>query len=300
MGEKKITKEKFTNLVNKATEFGKKTVVDIKENQKQHEEHRAEIKQEKLLKKLNPLFEEQYRSDSFKIPNVIHIVDDAQRRDEILCDGAIGWLEKENNVEVFCLYDEWIEESGITFLPYAKCDAVYCVDPFDRKKFIDVSNAFERTTREKLSELSNVAFCLGAKRCSVEIVEESVATKVVDMVSSVSKVGKVSADNSSTNRLLRGGKDVSEWDGSNEPTRPELKWFANDESIKGLIEMRCSGNNAIKSKVLELKCASCATMSQSVALAVDKILPKKASASLKISSKSSKEHNSKLIFEIEF
>ena len=50
MGEKKITKEKFTNLVNKATEFGKKTVADIQQSQKeQKEKKKKDPFQENLL-----------------------------------------------------------------------------------------------------------------------------------------------------------------------------------------------------------------------------------------------------------
>ena len=52
------------------------------------------------LKKFNPLFLETYQEDSFHLPNIIVIVDDAVRKDIDVCEGAIGWLGKEKDVEI--------------------------------------------------------------------------------------------------------------------------------------------------------------------------------------------------------
>ena len=79
---------------------------------------------------------------------------------------------------------------------------------------------------------------------------------------------------------------------------PVLKWFAHDENIKHLIEMRCSDNNSIKSKILELKGSSSATMSKKCACAIDKILNIKGSLSME--KQTIKEYNNILLYEIEF
>ena len=114
-----------------------------------------------------------YNYFGIKFPNLIVIVDDAVRRDEALCEGAIGWRSTVKEVEVLYLYDEFVKESGLRFVPTANCDTAYYVDPHDRSQFIRVDGLFERTQQEKLAELAHIAYCLGAKRYSVEMQEES-------------------------------------------------------------------------------------------------------------------------------
>ena len=294
-------KKTFADFMSKATEISKKTAVKLQEGAETFSEQTKKSLYEQRLKKYNPLFEETFLSTQFKLPNVIEIVDDAVRRGIDVCEGAIGWTDKINDVEILHLYDEYIKESKIQFLPIAKCDAVYCVDPFDKNKFINVSSAFERTTSEKLAELENIAYCLGAKTCSIEIAEINAQIDSSRIKMSAKEGGATvgfEGSSSSHNQNKQGGKNVSYFEGNNAPTRPTLKWFAYDDNITGLIEMRCSGNNSIKSKVLELSCSSSVTMSQKAALAIDKILKVKASMSME--KKAIQEHCSKLIFEVEF
>lgn len=51
---------------------------------------------------------------------MIKIVDDAERRGIDVCEGAIGWLGKVANTEIMYLYDEAVEDSGLTFVPMAQ------------------------------------------------------------------------------------------------------------------------------------------------------------------------------------
>ena len=90
-------------------------------------------------------------------------------------------------------------------------------------------------------------------------------------------------------------KSVTAFSGNEKAKKPKLKWFAFDDSIKGLIGMRQTGKNLIKSKVLELSCASSATMSMKSACAVDKL-----NGTLSAECKARQEQSRKLIFEIEF
>ena len=290
------SKKTFADFMNKATEISKKTAGKLQEDAETFSEQTKKSLYEQRMKKYNPLFAETFCSEQFRLPNVIEIVDDVVRRGIDVCEGSIGWTDKINDVEILHLYDEWVKESKIQFLPLAKCDAVYCVDPFDKKKFINVNSAFERTTSEKLAELENIAYCLGAKSCSIEIAETN--TQLDNARLKMSAKSNLDISSFSNQRDKQGGKNVSYFEGNNTPTRPTLKWFAYDDNITGLIEMRCSGNNSIKSKVLELNCSSSVTMSQKAALAIDKILKVKASMSME--KKSIQEHCSKLIFEVEF
>ena len=264
-------------------------------------EHTKSSIQEKQLKWYNPLTPEDFHRESFNVPNIIEIVDDAVRRNIHVCEGAIGWTDTVNGVEVLHLYDEWIEESGLQFIPFPKCDAVYCIDNFDKRKFINAEAVFERATNEKIAELENIAYCLGAKSCSIEIVEQSAETKSMSIRLSAGAISKgPTAEHSALiqSKSRQSGKNISYFEGSQTPCEPPLKWFAHDDNIKGLIAMKCSGNNTIKSKVLELSCTTSATMSQKSAGAIDKLI--KAKASMSMERKAIQERSSILIFEVEF
>lgn len=267
---------------------------------------------ERRMKKYNPLFQNQYSDEKFNLPNMIVIVDDAIRKGIDVCEGSMGWINKEGNIEVLYLYDEEVTTSGLSFVPTATCDAVYYVDNFDRKKFINIDCIFAKAHEERMAELEHIAFSLGAKRCSIEIVETSVekkfAYKNIDTDTKVKSVlisgkshesGKMEYHMQSS--VSRSGKIVTEFEGRGEPVVPELKWFAYDDNINRLIEMRCTQNNTIKSKVLEIQGSSSATMSQKTACAIDNALTKiDSKTSMAMESQANRELYSKLIFEVEF
>ena len=96
---------------------------------------------------------------------------------------------------------------------------------------------------------------------------------------------------------VRSGKDAVVFEDNSNCKQPELKWFLHDENIKRLIEMRLSGEGALKSETLELSGVSSATMSQKNAYAIDSVIGK---GSVSMSSQAEKEYHSKLLYHIEF
>ena len=132
----KNASETFSKILNKSADISKKIAKGAYESAqstaKKIKENNAATKKEKLA----PVFPSDYKSKNFHIPNIIKIVDDAVRRGNEFCEGAIGWREPVNNTEVLFLYDEAKKISGLQFVPTFNCDAIYCVDPFDRKRFI--------------------------------------------------------------------------------------------------------------------------------------------------------------------
>ncbi len=313
----------FSAFAHKTADLSKKAADGMQKGAKALSEKMKQESYDRRKKKYNPITMKEFRSKSFNLPNIIKIVDDAVRRDIDVCEGAIGWLETENGTEVLCLYDEVVQDSGIEFLPTVGCDQVYYVDHFDRSRFIQVESIFERSHSERLAELERIAYSLGAKSCLIEIEyadTETISTsRSAGLTHSFSTTVKkdenggkreneqkisVGIDNSRSSANYRSGKARTYFSGSAEPVRPELKWFAKDESIKGLIEMRCSSGNSIRSRTLVLAGSTSATMSYQIACSIDAWL--KAGATKKIQSKFSmatkamRESNSKLIFDVEF
>ena len=290
-------KELFSSIWQKTSEAAKKAADEVQKGAVAFSEKRQQELYEKQIKKYRPLTAKEFKSKSFNIPNVIQIVDDAVRRNIEICDGAIGWLEEHKGVEVLHLYDEYVGKSGLSFIPAVQCDTVYCVDNFDKGCFISSSYIFAKTNEEKLAELANIAHSLGAKSCSIEIMESD-TQNISSSVGFSASIINSSADLSKGSSLKSSGKRTLKFDGNNTPKQPELKWFTYDENIKGLIRMRCSDSNSIKFTTIELNGSTCATMSKKVACAIDKIANISGKASME--AQAINEHSSKLVLEIEF
>lgn len=310
------TKEtsKMAAFWKKASEVGKSAADGVQKGAVALSEKVKEDSYQHRLKKYNPLFPEEYNSPSFRLPNLIIIVDDEIRRGIDVCEGAIGWRDNKTGTEVLYLYDEAIEMSGIKFIPAPTCDTAYYVDTFDRKKYIKVDCIFSKAHEERLAELKHIAHSLGAKSCTVEITESFRAQNNVSRTASsnigvkgsgddtAAKDGTATRNSYSTNmQNMRSGKVTSLFEGGTEPRRPNLKWFAHDDTIKTLIDARCEGTNVLRCETLELTGSSSATMSRKAAVSIDGVLKKinfKCSSSME--SQALTEHSSVLIFSVEF
>ena len=113
MKDEKVTEKKsggMSEFWRKASDAGKKVADGVSKGTKNLAEKAKEYNHEQKLKKYNPLTMKEYKSKNFHIPNVIRIVDDAERRDNEVCVGAIGWRETVKEVEILCIYDEYMNE----------------------------------------------------------------------------------------------------------------------------------------------------------------------------------------------
>jgi len=183
------------------------------------------------------------------------------------------------------------------------------VDNYDRKRFIRTDCIFSKAHEERMAELKHIAHTLGAKRCTIKISESEQSTNSQSKRMSLDETfkGIVSTESaeqsfSSTDSIHRSGVITVEFEGSNSPKQPTLKWFAHDDNIRRLVEMRCSGENTVKTETLELSGASSATMSQKTAYAIDSAVGKMSAAQGQISmdALAAKEQKSKLVYIVEF
>ena len=302
----------ISDVLNKTQDVSKRMAENLQQSAKELSERAKDESYLRKLKKFNPLFPEQYNSESFNLPNMIVIVDDAERKDIDVCQGAIGWLSSDTGMEVLHLYDEAVIESGIKFVPAVTCDAVYYVDNFDRNRFIRTDCIFSKAHEEKIAELKHIAYSLGAKKCSIEISESDTEVEVEKKKFGIGgglsiKGIKGHSDEKSEQSMSqkdyseRKGKNIINFVGSDDAKRPELKWFKHDDNILNLIEMRCSGNNAVTSEILELEGSASSTMSRKTAYAIDNAMGKLgAKGSNSMEKQATRESSSKLYFSIEF
>ena len=324
--EKVSGKQKLSSFMQKTADVTKKVAKDAYDGTKVMAEKIKENSEKHKFEKLAPLFPDDYLSEDFKIPNVIKIVDDATRKNIEMCQGAIGWLAMEGagkdnsqKTEVLYLYDEAREMCGLQFVPSFNINAIYCIDTFDlsKKRFIKADCIFNKAQEEKLAELEKVAYSLGAKSYSVDIVYTEIESssknnttnaKVVDEEDEEDK--EKESRNSSINlgygntisqRRHISGHSSATLEGHNSPVAPRLKWFMYDDTIKNLIEMRCADPASVKSRTLELSGASSATMSRQTAVAIDCMIKgAKVKSSSDMEMQANKELSSTLVFKIEF
>ncbi|MBQ8576273.1 MAG: hypothetical protein IJ447_09545 [Clostridia bacterium] len=304
--------EAVSDALHKTSEFGKKVSSEVQKTAKEITEKTKNENYLRKLKKYNPLFPDKYFGNDFNIPNMIVIVDDAERRDIDVCDGAIGWTSNQNGMEVLHLYDEFINDCGIQFIPAPICDSIYYVDRFDRTRFIQTDCIFSKAHEERLAELQNIAYSLGAKSCSIEIIEsiiEKTSNKTTSAIGGNGIINGFNANSSAKSeqkssykgQSQRMGKLDVQFVGSEDVKIPELKWFAYDNNIKNLIEMRCNSTNSIKNQTLILEGAVSATMSKKTATNIDSAINKMGiKGKCDMEGQAITENHSKLIFDIIF
>lgn len=276
-----------------------------KETAKRAAEAAADVRQRAEMGIYKPVF-----TDDYDKPKMIVIADDENRKDVEICKGAIGWASKTGGLEVLHLYEDFVPTSDIVFFPQPQLDSVYYQDALDSSRYISLDCYFDTVQKDKFTELKRIAFELGAKKCRLESYEE---TKSVRVVKGGAGVGKKGRPEKALAKLGADGKAISQtqksivfsqtFEGNNHPRRPELKWFAHDKEIEFLIDTRCNGDDAGKTKEYSMELSSMAmqTMNVQTAIKIDKALAKLGAAcNFSLKGEALTEQRRTLVFEIEF
>lgn len=305
-------KKGASSLKDVAAKAGEKLSVVAKDGAQILSEKKQEISdkaQEKnyelRMKKYNPLFPEVYLDSEFKLPNMIRIVDDICRKGIDVCEGAIGWLSNENDMEVMHLYEDAIELKNIRFFPNPTCDGVYYVDPHNQNVYINIDTYFSNMQQERLAELQHIAYSLGAREYSVEMIETTSDFNSTDVSASAKVLNKNSVDvsDSKSQSTSTYSKTAAKavFGSGRTPVEPTLSWFVEDKNIIALIKMRCSGadEEGLSTYSFELN-NSCAQSMSSVTAAKIDLAIKGLGAKTNFNSESEKEHSRKMIFHIDF
>jgi len=302
------------SVLGKAAEAGKKAAGDTLASAQTLVSKAQEENQKALIKKYNPVFPADYTKENFGIPNLVMIVDDVVRKDIAVCKGSIGWRSNTKGVEVFCLYDEAIEFSGLHFIPSAVCDSIYYVDPFDRTRFIRLDCYFDKMQESRLAELQHIAYCLGARSYSVEMADTSSEKKSASQKASarandgtgaikISTHGSEESAVTSEKETKRKSMAHAEFVGERKSLQPTLTWFAHDDNIRNLIDMCCSGKGLgeIKSFSIEFKGSDFATIGANTAAKIDGAMNRiSAGSDFALQRKVTEESHHSLIYQIEF
>ena len=297
----------FSGLFHKVTDFGKKSVEKVQKSAKAMSDKSKEDAYQKRLEKYNPISAEDYASDSFSMPNMIVIADNVKRKEIDVLENAVGWQTIEKDVHILHLFEDSVKIKKITFFPNCQCDAFYYVDNDSSMSYTRVDCIFSKAHDEKMAELKHIAHSLGAKSCTIEITEKRFNSEEksngysakLKIAKGANIGGGMQRDESSASGESRSGKITAVFEGSDKPRKPKLKWFAQDQSIKRLIETRCTETNTVKSETLELRGSNSSVMSQKTACSID-IAMCKIGGKMCMESQAVTENDSTLIFSVEF
>lgn len=292
----------MANIIKQAAKAAKDGIQIISDTAQKAAAKAREKQVEDRFKKYNPVFPNEYLGADFNIPNVIRIVDDAVRRGIDVCEGAMGWRSNEQGIEMFHLYDEAIALSNLHFLPAATCDTIYCVDPYNRNRYFSIDSYFAQIQKAQLAELEHIAFALGAKYYQVEMKEEESKKKTRRTKGNINVAHYGSADVDMVQSDERSAKREAlasvKFSSGRKPSRPTLCWFAHDDQIMNLINMRCSGSTGFE-RYLEIRTSSAAAISTNAVAKVNA-----AAKSMKINCtfnvKDQNKCNSTVIYKVVF
>lgn len=271
----------------------------------------AEAQLEAKKKRYAPVFPEEYRDPHYDLPHMIVIEDEDQRKGIDVCEGAIGWLSVAHGTEVLHLYHAFVGESGLVFHPLPQIGGVYMLDVSGTGRFMSLEGYFQEVQKEKMAELQNVAYCLGAKYCKLEThevqVERTAAKKKTKLTARAGALDAVSAtaeaERNETAKEDRRMLFERRFSGSDEPERPQLRWYKSSIEINNLIEMRCSEQpvNEIHEYVVNIDCRSSASLNQARAANIDKVLKGlKISLGASLKEESVRESSQAMVFTILF
>lgn len=309
-------KKNAGKVYGKAKELGNAAIGVTQDGLKATREKVQETQYEIRMKLYNPLFPEEYFSDGFDCPKIVVIQDEDSRKDVDVCEGAIGWLSKAAGSEVLHLYEEFVPQSGLTFYPSISCESIYYLNPNQEHRYINLSCYFETIQQDKLTELKNIAYCLGAKECRLESYESKKEMKVkqgnlgakvkprVRIKTSKQKDnGSVTGDYSTEQKLERQVVFFQKFEGSDSPVEPKLEWYEHDKEILSLIDMRLNGNafNATKEYSVSIDSKLSQSIEVNLAAKLDQALEKlSVETNFTLKGESLKESRTKLKFVIVF
>lgn len=261
--------------------------------------------------KYNPVFPDDYFSPDYDRPNMIVLVDEDVRKGIDVCEGAMGWFSKEGDLEVLHLYMKDVERSGVGFYPFPILGAVYYVDTFDSERFIKIDEYFETVKKDRTTELREIARALGAKKCTIELIDEEKTSKKAQakangsfkkgIVGSAKGDGEV--DYSSANCVNNKNKVIATFSGDAVPEYPRLRWFAHDSEVHFLVNacLGGEGSNKMKNYQLSLESSSSETMSLDMAAKIDvAIKGMKIKTNFSFQGKVKKEMASHFLYSVEF
>ena len=262
--------------------------------------------------KYNPVFIEDIEAEDFIYPDLIQIVDGDKIRQKYY-PNSIGWLDKEEDMSILHLYNSMVASAPInaSFAPKFQSALFYC-DHIKPDYYVNLGEYFVAAQKARQIELQQIAYDLGAKNYSVQIIEEESDLEAIDRKvkakaqkgtgKSKESGGGEFSEGSSTNEKKRTKIETGvRFESGSDPKEPKLAWFKDDPQIRHLIDMRLAKERQMTEYELIFEYSSLSAMSRDTAAKLDGVAGAlKANIGYSIKEKLLRENKKKLVFYIEF
>jgi len=279
----------------------------VKESGEKWAYKQSQLKKEKELKALRPLFESDVDTPDFSLPKLLRVANmDEKHAESELCQDSIGYIFTGKDLDVMTIYPNKIGDFDLKFDPDMESE-VYYVDPADRDHYIALDTYYNHLRIARIGELQVIAQTLGARHFKVTYKEQQETSDTKD--------AKVKAKAKGPGKM--GGAADAEHHGSensfskieiaaemqfigHEPKEPVLKYFRKDPQIQSLIFLRMS-DNPMTHQVYTLKLFESSGIKEKDAGKIDAALSAmKFDGGFSVSSEVRREQRSFFEYEIDF
>ena len=267
----------------------------------------AEIRREKDLKALQPLFPDDISASDFALSKLIRIADpDKKHAENEVCIGSIGYIASQKDLNIVNIFKNEAARFDLELIPDGDCE-VYYVDPINPHKYIALDEYFNHLKIERVNELQRIAQALGAKHFRVVYKEQQssfadTSAKYKAVAKVAGKGGTAEAEHSSTTATASTVEVAAEmYCAGHAPVMPTLTYLQKDSSVQNLIALRMDPASPITQHKFTLKLSNSSGIKAHDAEKIDAALKvMKTSATRSITSEVRKESCRFLEYEIEF
>ena len=254
-----ISKAKITDIASTVGVSTKNVIdsvsKDVKDIGSKLGQQLTTTKMEMDKKRLCPIFAEDI-NERFQLPPMIRVVTYDKRKENSVCDGAVGFLTKNKEMIILNIYNEYANILGIEYAPHFQ-DGIYYVDHCNKKLYINLEDYFGYLKKARVDELSMLAQDLGASKVKIELKEQKRSNSNENVKASASYKVSIGATHNSSNNQFTNIEVAAEinFSGQSEPVEPRLTYFKHESDILALVKMRMNPNtkNQILSKTYSLQ-----------------------------------------------
>ena len=302
-------KKEIQDWASNLGQAAKEKVADVAVAVKQKRENAIEISTEKRLKKerdqLQPVFLSDLSAAGFRLPPMICIEDpDEKHMRSLVCKDAIGFQSNEGDLQILHLYPDAVDKAGIHFFPQND-KAAYFVDNSKSSFYVNLEDYFKFQRKARIDELEQIAFCLGATHVEARLIEQESSKETTKRKAGINaaKVAKAGMEHDEERREYTKSEVAlcSDFVGNNEPKRPVLHYFNNEDNILNLIDMRLHGENSITAKSYSWEFSHSSGIQEKTAVKIESALKKmKYGLNTSLVNKASEEKRTMLKYTIKF
>lgn len=235
--------------------------------------------EQKVLEKYKPIFDMNLSNVLPKMPAILNVVSDYDKKSKTKYPEAIGFEREINDEEILSVSLNDVGKYGIVLKPN-KDESLYYVHPTERNTYICIDDYFKYLTTARITELKDIAHSLGATHVSIAIFEkeQSFSTKKVKgggLLGFGKDKHQAEAEKArEKSETVQIGATIEAMFEKKEPEMPELKLFADDENIQSLIKHVLTDIGKQTYEKLKLDYNVCSGIKEKEAMKLDGVLKK--------------------------